>query len=494
MPPSLAVAGVSAEPARPGKAVAPGGYPARHALLAFVACFALLLAAGWRERPRDLGYGDQYFYASVAWDLLHHGVYSDGFFDRVDSATAVPPPGMFLGPGYPALLAGVMALDPALRDAAACTVRHLPTSDVSQRCPPYRGLVLPVNMLLVAGALGLLFLAARRVAAGRLAVAATATAIGLLTMLSYARLLGLAMTESLGLFLFAASALGFLAVWQDGRRRDAALTGAAFGLLLLTRPSHGVLAPLLLAALALAALRAPREQRRRRWQGLLLGAAALAAVTLPWAAHNELVLGRFALTAGYGPAVLVERLAFDAMTPREFGASFLYWLPDFGDAWAERVFGAETVHRLDWNRAGSFYDQGQQDRHAALAQPGSLDDRLPAILRAELARAPLGYAMATVSLAWRGLWVGRYWALAMLVLLPFGLLAARRAGRLGLLLLFAAPSWIMLLVHAGASVNQERYNLSLALGLSIAAAWALVEFAARIRAARPGPVRAGAAN
>ena len=54
-----------------------------------------------------------------------------------------------------------------------------------------------------------------------------------------------------------------------------------------------------------------------------------------------------------------------------------------------------------------------------------------------------------------------------------GVRAPRCAGRLTPLLLYAAPAWIMLLVHAGASVNQERYNLSLMLGGAIAAAWGI---------------------
>ena len=92
---------------------------------------------------------------------------------------------------------------------------------------------------------------------------------------------------------------------------------------------------------------------------------------------------------------------------------------------------------------------------------------------------PFWHALTTLSLAWRGLWIGRYWGIGMVLLAPFGLAAARRAGRLTPLLLYAAPAWIMLLVHAGASVNQERYNLALMLGGAIAAAWGILSLAAR---------------
>lgn len=452
------------------------GQGARPAVLAFALCLLVLLGAGLRAPARDLTHGDGYFYTSTAWDLLTWGTFSDGFFDAVDSATAPPPPGMFLGPGYPVLLAAVMRLDPALREAAGCTVRHLPAGDAAARCPAYRGLVMPVNMVLVAGALGFLMAAARRVT-GSLAAAGLATGIGLAMALAYARLLSLPMTESLGLFLFSGAAFLFLRAALDAKRGAALLGGAFLGLLLLTRPSHVVLLPLALAALGVLALR-PRVCRRRLAVAGLFALGVVAA-TLPWAARNEAVLGRFGLTAGYGPAVLVERMAYNEMTPREFGASFVYWLPGFGDGLASRLFGADTVARLDWNRPGSLYDIGQHRRHDALEAPGPVEDQLPGLLRAEVLGRPVAYAASTLSLAWRGLLVGRDAGLLALLLLPLGLLAARRAGRLGLLALYAAPAWIMLAVHAGASVNQERYNLALLLGLSVAAAWAILSLAAR---------------
>lgn len=447
-----------------------GRHGALAAALAFLICFAALLVAGSRVPPRDLAHFDQKFYATTAWDLVRWGTFSDGFFDRVDSSAEPPPPGMFLGPGYPVLLAGLMRLDPALREAAGCAVRHLPSDDAAARCPAYRGLVGWVNYALVAGALALLLLAALRVT-GRPAVAVLATALGLAAALGYAKLLNLAMTESLALFLFSAATLLFVVAFEGTRRWAALAGGAALGLLILTRPSHIVLAPLALAALLLFA-------PRRLMTGALFG-LGLAAALLPWAVRNELVLGRFALTAGYGPAVLIERMAYNGMTPREFGLSFLYWLPDFGDALTARLFGPEAAARLDWDRPGSLYDIGQRRRHAALEAPGGVDTALPVLLREEVLGKPVAYVGSTLSLAWRGLWVGGYWGVAMILLLPLGIAAARRAGRLTLLLVYAAPAWIMLAVHAGASVNQDRYNLALVFGLSTAASLAIASLVSR---------------
>jgi hypothetical protein len=450
------------------------GRPLAQAWAAFALCFAVLLAVGTATRPRTLDVFDQPFYATTAWDLLRHGTYSDGVFDEIDSSRDVPPPGMFLGPGYPLLLAGMMVLDPGLKESAACLVRHRAAGDVAANCPPHRGLTLPVQMALCAGALAFLFAAARRLSGGT-AIAALATAIGLGTLASYAGLITLAMTESLALFLFAGAALLFLRLFQGRAGRGTALlAGLALGLLVLTRPSHAVLAPVALLAVAGLA-----GTRRIGWGALPLCALGIAVAVLPWMLRNGIVLGRFAVTATYGPAVLVERLSYNDMTPRQLLASFVYWLPDFGDRLATALFGEDVVWRLDWGRPGSFYDVGQRRRAAALEAPGGIDALFPGLVREQILRNPVWHGLTTLSMAWRGIWIGRYWGLAMFALIPFGLAAAHRAGRLAGLLLYWSPAWIMLAVHAGASVNQERYNLALMLGGAIVAAWGILSFAAR---------------
>ena len=58
-------------------------------LLAFVtlATAILLRPAKW------LSDFDQSFYLTIAYDVVHHGVFSNGVFDKVDSARGVPPSG-----------------------------------------------------------------------------------------------------------------------------------------------------------------------------------------------------------------------------------------------------------------------------------------------------------------------------------------------------------------------------------------------------------------
>src|SRR5262249_24116474 len=62
--------------------------------------FAILATAILRQPPKWLSDFDQSFYLTIAYDLIHHGVFSNGVFDDVDSMAARPPPGMFFGPVY----------------------------------------------------------------------------------------------------------------------------------------------------------------------------------------------------------------------------------------------------------------------------------------------------------------------------------------------------------------------------------------------------------
>src|SRR3954471_2575728 len=74
--------------------------------------FAVLATAILLRPAKWLSDFDQSFYLTIAYDLVHHGVFSNGMFDDVDSTVAVPPPGRFFGPIYPALVVAAMKVDP----------------------------------------------------------------------------------------------------------------------------------------------------------------------------------------------------------------------------------------------------------------------------------------------------------------------------------------------------------------------------------------------
>src|SRR5262249_3684866 len=84
--------------------------------------FAILAAAILRQPPEPLSEFGQSFYLTIAYDLIHHGVFSNGVFDDVDSTATSPPPGMFFGPVYPWLIVAGAKIDPRFARAIDCSV------------------------------------------------------------------------------------------------------------------------------------------------------------------------------------------------------------------------------------------------------------------------------------------------------------------------------------------------------------------------------------
>src|SRR3979490_1462290 len=93
------------------------------ALIVFgIVIFAVLAAAILARPPKSPNDFDQAYYLTTAYDLDHHGVFSNGLLDDVDSIVAVPPPGMFFGPLYPWLIAGVTKIDAGFAKSVDCAV------------------------------------------------------------------------------------------------------------------------------------------------------------------------------------------------------------------------------------------------------------------------------------------------------------------------------------------------------------------------------------
>src|SRR5262249_33543697 len=84
--------------------------------------FAVLATAILLRPPKWLSDFDQSFYLSIAYDLDHHGVFSNGVFGEADRTVAGPRPGMFFGPVYPWLVFAAGKLDPRFAAAVDCSV------------------------------------------------------------------------------------------------------------------------------------------------------------------------------------------------------------------------------------------------------------------------------------------------------------------------------------------------------------------------------------
>ena len=470
-----------------------------------VALVLILLVTGllWqKQRVQKLNVFDQPFYLGIAYDLVHHDRFSDGYMFAEPGPDGVRPPGMRFSPLWPGLVAAAAALDGRLRAGMDCVVGSAGRDD---SCPSAAPSLRLLQFAELAGFFWLVWWMGGT--AGGIVIGWLSLGLALVTSPLLLRSVDYLMTEMTCLFLStAATAAGLYALqaaWatqpataQRGRPNTvrpglsaaarlspasrvclgwACASGALLGLTALTRPAFLYLVPMTLLALALAA--------RRR--ALLPGAAFLAgavAMLAPWVARNAAVLGRAALTYGYDSHTLVQRIAFDTMTWREYARAYLCWLPD-GTALGRGFLGPHGCDRFAWdNQPSSFYVLGL--RHMlpeTLAAAGGYDHHLRYLLTHYVFRMPVWHALVSVPLALRGAYVAHWWGF---VLLPAALvctvLATRRLRRGGrsdwsaaAFLVMALPAWFMLALNAGVAVNQVRYNLLLILPYAVAGAMML---------------------
>ena len=437
-----------------------------------LALILTMLALLWpRAAVTPLSSYDQRFYLGIAYDLRHSGRFTDGFSYAGGGAGTVRPPGMRFTPLYPGFIAAAAWLDPGLRRGIDCVVR---TAGHDAGCPRAAPVARGAQFLMLAGFYWLLWAAIRR-AAGSARTGWIGLALGLMTAPLLLQSVNTLMTEIPSLLLSAAACA--LAAEAAGRARSSQdprtglawwlACGIVLGLDVLVRPAFLYL---LWAGLAAGGILAARFRTARPALSLAAFAAGVGVIVLPWVLRNFLVLHRFALSFGYASHTLIQRIAFDAMTPREYGLSFVCWLPD-GSGLGRLIAGRNACDRFGWDEhPDSFYSIGTGPlMRQSLAASGGWERHMSYIVHHYLLAEPLKHLLVTLPLALRGLYIDHYWGL---VLAPVSLLAMVRAirGRDAGVLLLSLPAWLLLLFNALVAVNQPRYNLLLILPFSLAGA------------------------
>ena len=430
-----------------------------------VLAFAILSALIVGRPVRTLQDFDQPFYFTIAYDMDRYGVFSNGNLSQVDSTVTRPPAGMFFGPVYPALVYAAMQLDPRFAEAVRCSVEadrgHRDQASCESDELPMRlfnCFALAVGTVAVASAAELIFSAmfsgvAIFIAAGLLALAALA---GEAEIFSYM------MTEATIFCLYSMFAATSVRAWQSGRPRDYGVAGALLALLSLTKPSFLVQFPLLLG---LSALWLSRRAASARWprqaaKPLLVFTLAFAAPIGGWIARNAVSVGKIGFTEEYGTATLIERFAYNDMTPREFFQAFPYCVPGVGALVFDHVNGTDSMHRFVYFTPGSFFNAGRDRRNALLERYGSLDPLLPRIVSDEMRTRWWRHLLVSIPLTWCGMWTG---GIVSLFLVPLFGCACWRALRTQqpLFLLYAAPALLNLVLVGLIGNHYTRYNLVL---------------------------------
>ena len=448
----------------------------RQPILALLAILAVLSLLWPRATVMPLSSYDQRFYLGIAYDLRQHGTFTDGFSYAGGGPATLRPPGMRFTPLYPAFLATAASFDPGLRRGIACVEA---TAGRDPGCPLAAPVARGAQFLMLLAFYWLLWIAIAGATGSR-----RAGWIGLGTGLLAAPLLLLSvntlMTETLTLVLSAAACtLAASAVRQPAATawRTWLATGIALGLAILSRPAFLYLLYASLGCASLLLIRRPAN-RPAIARGVAAFATGAAMPVLPWVLRNAIVLHRAALSFGYASHTLVQRIAFDAMTPREYGLSFVCWLPD-GSGLGRLIAGRHACDRFGWDEhADSFYSIGNGAlMRQTLAAAGDWPHHMDYLVHHYLLAEPLRHLLVTIPLALRGLYVDHWWGA---LLAPFSLWAMLRAWRdrssaasAWPVLLLSMPPWFLLVFNAAVAVNQPRYNLLLVLPFALAAALAV---------------------
>ncbi|MCQ8240432.1 hypothetical protein [Rhizosaccharibacter radicis] len=457
----------------------------------FSALLPLLVAAlvslvMWSDtRPQPLMAYDQPFYLGIADDLVRHGRFTDGFMFAEPGPDGARPAGMRFSPLYPMLLATMSRVDGGLQDGMTCLAAS------RGRDPGCRGgrSVRALQFGLLVGCFWMVWLSGLMLAGPLVAWLAMILALGAAPLLLLS--VDYLMTETLSLFLCMLAATLTLRGMRNGAVGAAWLAGAgaALGLAILTRPAFEFLIPFGIA-MGLAALASPRFRRPGIVPGILAFAGAAAGVMLPWMLRNVAVMHRFGLTFGYASHTLVQRFSFDRMSWREWGMSFVCWLPD-GNGLGSLLRGRGACARFGWDAPDSFYIEGLgRMLRESLAAAGGWEHHFSWLVRHFLLADPWRqipwHLAVTLPLALRGSFIEHYWGFALMPVCLVWTVKALRGHAPGGFLLTALPAWFMLVLDAGVAVNQPRYNLMLVLPFSLAGAMLLEPAAARLgRRRRP---------
>jgi hypothetical protein len=217
-------------------------------------------------------------------------------------------------------------------------------------------------------------------------------------------------------------------------------------------------------------------------------------VLAPWLVRNVVSLGKLGFTEEYGAVVIIERLAFNTMTGREFALAFPYCVPVIGPAAIDAALGKDAMARFQWDAPGSFFEDGRGRREALVKAHGRLDPIMGGLLRTELARDWWRHLATSVALSWCGLWVSKLWSVVLLPLFAAACVLALRK-RQPLLLLYAAPALALVGVHGLLANHYPRYNLGLIGPIAVGAAWMILRlWAGATPRASSGSCRAGAGD
>lgn len=437
-------------------------------ITAFCVSLIVILAQVFSSDQRE-PYADEFIYLTIANDLSKTGIFTDARFAESETRE-LKQPGRFFAPAYPIFLASLAQLDPSTSTFLACYGERGKAQ--SKNCPAAPVPLLIVQSVISAITMACVFAIALTLSGSQL-VATLALVLALATGEAgyYAQMYLTENLAFLGFYLFLAAGVS---ACTNRSVAAFALSGTALALAALARPSYLYILYVLGVALLLITIFG-RRSFPIGWKQTLAFSLAAALFLAPWMARNWLLFGDPALTAGYGGFILVQRVAYNAMTWPEWVVAFVYWLPDFGDSLARDLFPPELYVRLGFIDPSSFYKIGNNElMRETLHFSGGRATHLQYLLDHYVAGDFLRHVLVTFPLTWRGIWAGQYLALfGVLMIVPVAVAMARTNKLPAFTFLVLAP-FFMAALHGFVSVNVVRYNIPLIALYSFVVAYVII--------------------
>jgi hypothetical protein len=434
-------------------------------LACIVLGLSILSRPDWKLRDFD-----QVFYVTIAYDLDRHGVFSDGIFDPVDSSVQPAHPGMFFGPVFPTMILAVMKADPRFKEAVRCSVDSNRGHRDEAACDAYETPIRLLNAALLALGVVAIGFAAELIFPQTRWIFAVTGLFATAALTTEAHIFSFVMTESAQFALYSVFAWIFLRGLVMPSALTSVIGGVVLGLLCLTKPSFVALFPIAIMMVLYFGYKVARPPRNHIALHSFIFILGFTCTVGPWMARNYVSVGKFGLTKEYGSAALIERFAYDDITPREFWSAFPYCTPGLGDLVFDKIEGRDSMHRFTFHTPGSFFHVGRNQRDALVRQHGELDPLIGGLAWNEMVTNWWRYLLTNIPLTWCGMWPGGVVTLLLLPLFVVSVLQAVRA-REPLLLFYAAPAVLMLILHAAVGNHYTRYNLILIGPYSAGAAW-----------------------
>ncbi len=386
-----------------------------NSLVGVAAIIALFVTLHYFTTELDSPEKDQLRYIDYAHSLVAHDTFGLGC-GNFDEA---PQPGNANAPLYPLLLSTASVFDSDLESQFYCSLQAqgrradclmgtgIPADAPLERAPgcsteDYSSVLIFHHVLFAFSLFGV-YLLSREIFPQ--SSAHWLTLLAALASGIFSKYVDRVLTENLLLTLFIYLQYVLALYFKSRGYLMVMISGVLLGLLTLTRPEYPYL--MFIGVVMLLGWAAISKQLRYAGHALIM-LVAFAVTISPWLIRNQSELDKWSLTSGnYGEIILAHRLAYNEMDAKHWFSAFIYFLPDFGDSLAERVFPESWYWREIDEKPGSY-----QARSEALVKTAIQESRnVSQMIREDVIGDFPKHILATIPLASKGVFIAKYWGL-----------------------------------------------------------------------------------